>query len=124
VLAAGLIVALGFLIHWYVINTRPPYATVSLLGARGLDVDDRAGETPVEFDVAIGDLHLPRSLAVAHDSGQIAISYAGVRLAEGPVPKSTSPAGAAGGWRRPGPSCRPPRTSRCTAPVPDYTATT
>ena len=87
VVAAGLIVALGFLIHWYVINTRPPYVTVSLLGARGLDVDDRAGETPVEFDVAIGVLHLRSSLAVAHDSGQIAISYAGVKLAEGPVPK-------------------------------------
>ena len=97
VVAAGLIVALGFLIHWYVINTRPPYVTVSLLGARGLDVDDRAGETPVEFDVAIGVLHLRSSLAVAHDSGQIAISYAGVKLAEGPVPKFYV-AGGRAGW--------------------------
>lgn len=41
----------------------------------------------MEFDVAIGVLHLHKSIAVTHDSGEIAISYAGIKLAEGPVPK-------------------------------------
>nr|CAB3503878.1 unnamed protein product [Digitaria exilis] len=38
------------------------------------------------FDVAIGFLRLG-NLAVGHDGGQVTISYAGVKLAEGAVPK-------------------------------------
>jgi hypothetical protein len=43
--------------------------------------------SPVEFDVAIGFMHLTRQSAVGHDGGHVRISYAGVKLAKGVVPK-------------------------------------
>jgi hypothetical protein len=42
--------------------------------------------SPVEFDVAIGFMHLTRQSAVGHDDGHVRISYAGVKLAKGVVP--------------------------------------
>ena len=101
-LIAGVIVALGFLINWIVIMTRHSYITVSLLDARGLDVDEEdtsSNKTPVEFDVAIGLLHLHSSFGgVGHDGGHMTISYAGIELADGPVSKFYVAAGAGDDW--------------------------
>lgn len=72
----------------YLSNPTTTYVTVSLVNARGLDADEESGRTPpVEFDVAIGFVHLDSNLAVGHDGGKVTISYAGVKLAEGSVPK-------------------------------------
>lgn len=84
--AAG-IGLLTFLIAMAIDLSTHTYVMVSLVNARGLDADEETGTTtPVEFDVAIGFLHLD-NLAVGHDGGQVTISYAGVKLAEGSVPK-------------------------------------
>ncbi|KAL6646030.1 hypothetical protein ACP70R_001040 [Stipagrostis hirtigluma subsp. patula] len=83
----GIVVALGFVINWFVVNMAPPYVTVSLLSARGIDAHEQTRTTPVEFDVAIGFSHLHSFLAAGHDGGHVTITYAGVKLAEGPVPK-------------------------------------
>jgi hypothetical protein len=41
----------------------------------------------VEFNISIGFLHLYKDYAVAHDGGHVTVSYAGIKLAEGPVSK-------------------------------------
>ncbi|KAL6842683.1 hypothetical protein ACP4OV_027527 [Aristida adscensionis] len=69
------------------IHNQTTYATVGLVSVRGLDVDEQRRTNPVEFDVSIGFLHLLQGRAVGHDFGRIAISYRGVRMAEGQVPK-------------------------------------
>lgn len=66
-----------------------------------------------------GLLDLHSYLSVAHDSGQIAISYAGIKLAEGPrAPQVLRP--------RPGLSCWPARTRRhcrrCSATTSGWTS--
>nr|CAB3473777.1 unnamed protein product [Digitaria exilis] len=83
--AAG-IGLLCFLIAMAVDLSTHTYVTVSLVNARGLDAGEETGTNPVEFDVAIGFLRLG-NLAVGHDGGQVTISHAGVKLAEGSVPK-------------------------------------
>lgn len=85
ILAAFIVV----LFYFFIFDT-PTYVTVTLLSARGLDAaDEQTTRTTnaVEFDVAIGFLHLGKDSAVAHDGGHVTISYSGVKLAEGPVPK-------------------------------------
>ena len=77
------ILGAGFLFTY--VFPPPTYVTVTLLGSRGLDADDE--QARVEFDVAIGFLQLGKDMAVAHDGGNVTVSFAGVKLAEGPVPK-------------------------------------
>jgi hypothetical protein len=53
----------------------------------------------VEFDVAIGLLHLHSSFGgVGHDGGHMTISYAGIELADGPVSKFYVAAAAGDDW--------------------------
>lgn len=87
VIALGIVGALiGSLFYCFIFDT-PAYVTVALLSARGIDADEQTRTNAVEFDVAIGFLHLGKDYAVAHDGGHVTISYSGVKLAEGPVPK-------------------------------------
>lgn len=52
---------------------------------RGLGVDETTSTATVEFDVVIGFSNFGKASAVAHDGGNVIVSFAGIKLAEGPV---------------------------------------
>ncbi|KAL6614816.1 hypothetical protein ACP70R_037086 [Stipagrostis hirtigluma subsp. patula] len=83
----SLVVLFGYFVYCIVTSDPPAYVTVTILGARGLDVDEPNRTAPVEFDVDIGISYLPSHRGFSRDGGDVAISYAGVKLAEGPVPR-------------------------------------